>query len=94
MVTVASAFLRMLNWKWSFEKFQDEQFNEKIRIASSDGDICILWYNISVGNISKEERQPCTSLEVESNISDTGRNTGVIVGVYKPCSKCFKRSLF
>jgi hypothetical protein len=24
----------MLNGKWSSEKFQDEQFNEKIRIAS------------------------------------------------------------
>jgi hypothetical protein len=44
----------MLNGKWSSEKFQDEQFNEKIRIASSDGDICILWYNISIGNIPSQ----------------------------------------
>jgi hypothetical protein len=32
--------------------------------------------------MSEEERQPCTSLEVENNIS------GVIIGVHKPCSKC------
>jgi hypothetical protein len=29
MVTVASDYLSMLNGKWSSEKFQDEQFNEK-----------------------------------------------------------------
>jgi hypothetical protein len=40
--------------------------------------------------MSEEERQPCTLLEVESNINDAGCNTGVIVGVYKPCSKSLK----
>ena len=44
--------------------------------------------------MSEEERQPCTSLEVEININDAGCNTGVIVGVYKPCSKCFKHMVY
>jgi hypothetical protein len=44
--------------------------------------------------MSEEERQPCTSLEVENNISDAGCDTGVIVGVHKPCSKCFKRTVY
>jgi hypothetical protein len=42
MVTVASDYLSMLNGKWSSEKFQDEQFNEKFGVAFSDGDIKIL----------------------------------------------------
>jgi hypothetical protein len=54
MVTVASDFLSMLNGKWSSEKFQDEQFNEKFGVAFSDGDICILRYNIKVGNIPSQ----------------------------------------
>jgi hypothetical protein len=41
MVTVASDFLSMLNGKWSSQKFQDEQINEKFGVAFSDGDICI-----------------------------------------------------
>jgi hypothetical protein len=41
MVTVASDFLIMLNGKWSSQKFQDEQINEKFGVAFSDGDICI-----------------------------------------------------
>ena len=49
MVAVASTFLCILYRKWSSEKFQEEQFNEIFGIASSDGDICILRYNISVG---------------------------------------------
>ena len=49
MVAVASAFLCMLYGKWSSEKFQEEQFNEIFGIKSSDGDICILRYNISIG---------------------------------------------
>jgi hypothetical protein len=43
MVTVASDFLSMLNGKWSSQKFQDEQINEKFGVAFSDGDICILF---------------------------------------------------
>jgi hypothetical protein len=37
MVTVASDFLSMLNGKWSSQKFQDEQINEKFGVAFSDG---------------------------------------------------------
>jgi hypothetical protein len=33
MVTVASDFLIMLNGKWSSQKFQDEQINEKFGVA-------------------------------------------------------------
>jgi hypothetical protein len=40
MVTVASDFLIMLNEKWSSQKFQDEQINEKFGVAFSDGNIC------------------------------------------------------
>jgi hypothetical protein len=47
MVTVTSDFLSMLNGKWSSEKFQDEQFNEKFGVVFSDGDICISRYNIN-----------------------------------------------
>jgi hypothetical protein len=54
MVTVASDFLSMLNGKWSSEKFQDEQFNEKFGVAFSDGDICIFRYNIKVGSIPSQ----------------------------------------
>jgi hypothetical protein len=35
MVTVASDFLSMLNGKWSSQKFQDEQINEKFGVAFS-----------------------------------------------------------
>ena len=42
--------------------------------------------------MSEEECQPCTSLE--SNVNDDGCNTGVVVDVYKPCSKCFKRMVY
>jgi hypothetical protein len=48
MVTVASDFLSMLNGKWSSQKFQDEQINEKFGVAFSDGDICIFCHNINV----------------------------------------------
>jgi hypothetical protein len=54
MVTVASDFLSMLSGKWSSEKFQDEQFNEKFGVAFSDGDICIFRYNIKVGSIPSQ----------------------------------------
>jgi hypothetical protein len=47
----------MLNGKWSSEKFQDEQFNEKFGAAFSDGDICIFRYNINVGNIPSQPYQ-------------------------------------
>jgi hypothetical protein len=33
MVTVASDFLIMLSGKWSSQKFQDEQINEKFGVA-------------------------------------------------------------
>jgi hypothetical protein len=51
MVTVASDFLIMLNGKWSSQKFQDEQINDKFGVAFSDGDICIFCYNINVESI-------------------------------------------
>jgi hypothetical protein len=38
----------MLSGKWSSEKFQDEQFNDKFGVAFSDGDICIFRYNINI----------------------------------------------
>jgi hypothetical protein len=41
----------MLNGKWSSQKFQDEQINEKFGVAFSDGDICIFCYNINVESI-------------------------------------------
>jgi hypothetical protein len=41
----------MLNGKWSSQKFQDEQINEKFGVVFSDDDICIFCYNINVGNI-------------------------------------------
>jgi hypothetical protein len=53
---------------------------------------CFLVFNMPL-NMSEEERQPCILLEVESNVNHAGCNTGVIVGVYKPCSKCFKRTV-
>jgi hypothetical protein len=54
MVTVASDFLIMLNGKWSSQKFQDEQINEKFGVAFSDGDICIFCYNINVESIPSQ----------------------------------------
>jgi hypothetical protein len=39
------------NGKWSSQKFQGEQINEKFGVAFSDGDICIFCYNINVGSI-------------------------------------------
>jgi hypothetical protein len=54
MVTVASDFLSMLNGKWSSQKFQDEQINEKFGVAFSGGDICIFCYNINIGNIPSQ----------------------------------------
>ena len=44
--------------------------------------------------MSEGERR--TSLEVErnSNVNDAGCNTGVIVGMYKPSSQCFKRTIY
>jgi hypothetical protein len=48
----------MLNGKWSSQKFQDEQINEKFGVAFSDGDICIFCYNINVGSIPSELRDP------------------------------------
>ena len=54
MVTVASDFLSMLNGKWSSQKFQDEQINEKFGVAFSDGDIYIFCYNINVGSIPSQ----------------------------------------
>jgi hypothetical protein len=45
MVIVASDFLSMLSGKWSSEKFQDEQFNDKFGVAFSDGDICIFVFH-------------------------------------------------
>jgi hypothetical protein len=35
----------MLNGKWSSQKFQDEQINEKFGVAFSDGNICIFCYS-------------------------------------------------
>ena len=52
--SVASDFLGMLNGKWSSQKFQDEQINEKFGVAFSDGDICIFCYNINVGSIPSQ----------------------------------------
>ena len=52
--SVASDFLSMLNGKWSSQKFQDEQINEKFVVAFSDGDICIFCYNINVGSIPSQ----------------------------------------
>jgi hypothetical protein len=43
MVTVASDFLIMLNGKWSSQKFQDEQINEKFGVAFSDGNMTLLF---------------------------------------------------
>jgi hypothetical protein len=40
--------------KWSSQKFQDEQINEKFGVAFSDGDICIFCYNINIGNIPSQ----------------------------------------
>ena len=57
MVTVASDFLIMLNGKWSSQKFQDEQINEKFGVAFSDGDICIFCYNINVESIPSQPYQ-------------------------------------
>jgi hypothetical protein len=57
MVTVTSDFLSMLNGKWSSEKFQDEQFNEKFGVAFSDGDICIFRCNINVFHKLLEKKQ-------------------------------------
>jgi hypothetical protein len=44
----------ILNEKWSSQKFEDEQINEKFGVAFSDGDICIFCYNINVGSISSQ----------------------------------------
>ena len=32
--------------------------------------------------------------KVNSNVNDAGCNTGVIVGMYKPSSQCFKRTIY
>ena len=32
--------------------------------------------------------------KVNSNVNDAGCNTGVIVGMHKPSSQCFKRTIY
>jgi hypothetical protein len=55
----------MLNGKWSSQKFQDEQINEKFGVAFSDGDICIFCYNINVESIPLKETK---FLKISNNV--------------------------
>jgi hypothetical protein len=49
--------------------------------------------NILFPNIFLKKKEEISGLE-ENFVNDAGCNTGVIVGMYKPSSQCFKRTIY
>ena len=83
----------VLWWRYLYSPLQFQRRNIPSKPILDREHSCFLVFNMPL-NMSEEERQPCILLEVESNVNHAGCNTGVIVGVYKPCSKCFKRTVY